>query len=528
MINRAMHITWLATGLLLVSCGGGGGSTATSVETPSTPVATTPGPPTGVTVTAADGTLVVSFSTPGSDGGASISGYTATCTAGTVSRTSTGTASPLTVGGLTNGTQYSCFVVATNRIGSGAASSAVSATPVSASATADGGCRLERSADESFVPSARVLGGDYLDPETAFDDEADRAGLMAWSTPQDVFVSTTDPSNGEVVVGSRFRLNAGLTGTPNVVQCQPDIGSYAGGKVVSFSLDGRGYVATVNAGAWSVAPLRVTADGQTSFTFVWPSQHATRPTYFFHFMRTVGSTTEIRLGEVTDLSTGAVVDWGLLGLRNRTGGLENFASPRFVPNSNKILAPVVTETGEQEMRIFEIPAAVPAAGAPLPSRLLVMPAFYEMTPVTAESWPGMVGILSRSADSRCFEIRLFDPSLPVASIPADLPVGQRICIRDANYGTEIINAEFFRKGASAYLMFITREARGSVNHIWLAEIGEGKTWQRRIDTRPAGDATDVLTDPEWSCNGRCVISYSRGGSTLTAWDTGLQPVGCPR
>jgi hypothetical protein len=372
----------------------------------------------------------------------------------------------------------------------------------------------------------RLLAGDYLDPETAFDDDADRAGLMAWSTPGDVFVGETDPATGEVVMASRFRLNAGLTGTPNVVQAQPDIGSYAGGKVVSFSLDGRGYVATVNAGTWSVARLWATEDGQTSFTFVWPSQHATRPTYFFHFMRTIGLTTEIRLGEVTDLKTGAVVDWGLLGLRNSSGGLQNFASPRFVPNSNKILAPVVTETGTQEMRIFEISAVVPAGGAPLPSRLLVMPAFYEMTPVTAESWPGKAGILSRTADSRCFEIRLFDPSLPLASIPADLPVGQRICIADTTYGTEIINAEFFRKGASAYLMFITREARG-VNHIWIAEIGDGKTWQRRIDTRAAGDTTDVLTDPEWSCNGRCVISYPRGGSTLTRWDTGLTPVGCP-
>ena len=393
---------------------------------------------------------------------------------------------------------------------------------------ADGGCRLERSADDSFVPSMRVLAGDYRDPETAFDDDADRAGLMAWSMGQDVFVSTVDPSTGEVETASRFRLNTGLPGTPNVVQCQPDIGSYAGGRVVSFSQNGRGYVATVNAGAWTVASLRVTADGQTNFKFVWPSQHATRPTYFFHFMRTVGTTTEIRLGEVTDLSTGAVVDWGLLGLRNSSGGLQNFASPRFVPNSNKILAPVVTETGEQEMRIVEIPATVPAAGAPLPSRLLVMLAFYEMTPVTAESWPGMVGILSRSADARCFEIRLFDPTLPVASIPAELPVGQQICIADETYGTEIINAEFFRKGASAYLMFITREAQGAVNHIWIAEIGEGKTWQRRIDTVPAGDTSDILTDPEWSCNGRCVISYPRDGSTLTAWDTGLTPVGCSR
>lgn len=138
MIFPSMRLAAFATCVLLVSCGGGGGSSnANSVAAPSSPSATTPGAPTSLTATAADAAVTLSFSAPASDGGASISGYTATCTAGTASRTTTGTASPLTVTGLSNGTQYSCSVVATNRIGSGSPSSAVAATPISASSSAE-------------------------------------------------------------------------------------------------------------------------------------------------------------------------------------------------------------------------------------------------------------------------------------------------------------------------------------------------------------------------------------------------------
>ncbi len=138
MIFSSMRLAAFATCVLLVSCGGGGGSrNANSVAAPSSPSATTPGAPTSLTTTATDAAVTLSFSAPASDGGASISGYTATCTAGTASRTTTGTASPLTVTGLSNGTQYSCSVVATNRIGSGSPSSAVAATPISASSSVE-------------------------------------------------------------------------------------------------------------------------------------------------------------------------------------------------------------------------------------------------------------------------------------------------------------------------------------------------------------------------------------------------------
>lgn len=137
--KRSSVLAMLMSGLL-VSCGGGGGagtnSTATSTTAPA-PVATVPGAPTGVSASAGDATAIVSFGAPSTDGGAAISGYTATCSAGGASRSASGAASPLTVSGLVNGTAYSCTVVAATRVGSGNASTAVAVTPLAASSSSE-------------------------------------------------------------------------------------------------------------------------------------------------------------------------------------------------------------------------------------------------------------------------------------------------------------------------------------------------------------------------------------------------------
>jgi hypothetical protein len=84
--------------------------------------------PTIGTATPGNGQASVTFTAPGSTGGASITGYTATCNPGAI--THTGTSSPITVTGLTNGTAYTCSVTATNSAGTSAASSSTnSVTP---------------------------------------------------------------------------------------------------------------------------------------------------------------------------------------------------------------------------------------------------------------------------------------------------------------------------------------------------------------------------------------------------------------
>ena len=93
-----------------------------TLEEPSAPDA-----PTITRTESGDGEIYL-YVTVSDDAGSTITGYTASCTDGTTTFTGTGTESPITVGGLTNYTEYSCTVTATNDIGTSAASVVVTAT----------------------------------------------------------------------------------------------------------------------------------------------------------------------------------------------------------------------------------------------------------------------------------------------------------------------------------------------------------------------------------------------------------------
>ncbi len=91
--------------------------------------ATVPGAPTIGTATGGNAQAVVTFTAPASDGGSAITGYRVTSTPGSI--TATGSSSPITITGLTNGTAYTFTVAAQNAVGYGAESAASnSVTPV--------------------------------------------------------------------------------------------------------------------------------------------------------------------------------------------------------------------------------------------------------------------------------------------------------------------------------------------------------------------------------------------------------------
>ena len=86
-----------------------------------------PDAPTITRTDSGDGEIYLT-ATVSDDGGSAITAYTASCTDGATTFTGTGTESPITVSGLTNFTEYSCTVTATNDIGTSAVSAAVTAT----------------------------------------------------------------------------------------------------------------------------------------------------------------------------------------------------------------------------------------------------------------------------------------------------------------------------------------------------------------------------------------------------------------
>jgi FtsP/CotA-like multicopper oxidase with cupredoxin domain/fibronectin type 3 domain-containing protein len=100
---------------------------ASSPSNAVTPV-TVPGPPAVGIVTPGNAQATVAFTPPASTGGSAILLYTVTSSPGGV--TATGTSSPITVTGLTNGTSYTFTVTAANAVGVGPASGPSTAVTV--------------------------------------------------------------------------------------------------------------------------------------------------------------------------------------------------------------------------------------------------------------------------------------------------------------------------------------------------------------------------------------------------------------
>jgi uncharacterized protein (TIGR02145 family) len=131
-----------------------------SPSTPSNSVTPSSGPgaPTIGTATKGNAQATVAFTAPASNGGSPITGYTVTSSPGGI--TKTGTASPIIVTGLTNGTAYTFTVFATNANGNSAASSASnSVTPSSVPGAPTIGTATEGDAQATVTFTAPVSNG---------------------------------------------------------------------------------------------------------------------------------------------------------------------------------------------------------------------------------------------------------------------------------------------------------------------------------------------------------------------------------
>jgi large repetitive protein len=134
-ITSGGALTFVTAGSCTINAdqaGNGAWNAASTVAQTFAVNAIVPGAPTIGAATAGDTQATVTFTAPASTGGAAIlaGGYTVTANPG--GSTGTGSSSPITVTGLTNGVSYTFTVTATNSAGTGAASaSSNSITPAS-------------------------------------------------------------------------------------------------------------------------------------------------------------------------------------------------------------------------------------------------------------------------------------------------------------------------------------------------------------------------------------------------------------
>ena len=177
--------------------GTGPASSASNAVVP----ATVPGAPTIGTATRGNAQAKVTFTAPASDGGSSITSYTVTATDSTTpgngGQTKSGTSSPITVTGLTNGNRYTFTVTATNGAGTG---------PASAPSNA---------AVPATLPGAPTIGAatrGNAEAKVAFTAPASNGGSAITSYTVTARDSTTPGNGGQTKTGASSPITVtGLT-----------------------------------------------------------------------------------------------------------------------------------------------------------------------------------------------------------------------------------------------------------------------------------------------------------------------------
>ena len=196
-----------------------------------------PGAPLSLTATPGDGTASVAF-TAGAIGGSPITNYKYQVDGGAWTALSPAvTTSPVTIPGLTNGTQYSIKLRAVNSIGDGAESAAVTVTPV-APAVPDSGGGSSSGSDSTPAPTPTPTASTPATPDLGPELPGSNPNL---------------PAGGVPLGGSVMLVN----GQPTPVTVKPDAPKDATGLDVT----GDGFTMRLVGRTANDKPLGVTPDG---------------------------------------------------------------------------------------------------------------------------------------------------------------------------------------------------------------------------------------------------------------------------
>jgi len=271
------------------------------------PLAVAPGAPTAVAAIAGNAQATVTFAAPASDGGAAISGYTATSTPSSITGNCTAPCTSITVSGLTNGTPYTFTVTATNSAGAGVASAAsspavtpatVPAAPTIATATAG-----NAQAIVSFVASASN-GGAAITGYTAI---CGTVSVNGAASP----IVISGLTNGIAVnctVGANNSVGASTaSATLSVTPVAPAAGAITGGSGITAVAA----PVTVTIGEVSVTFVAgITATGVTSVAPITAASRGTVPSGFTAIAAVdITSTASVAAGNIdTCFIVGTVTD----------------------------------------------------------------------------------------------------------------------------------------------------------------------------------------------------------------------------
>ncbi|GAB1123331.1 MAG: hypothetical protein WAqPseu_19190 [Shewanella algae] len=266
-ITASGTLTFVTTGNCSIDADQPGDSSynaAPTVTQSFTVNAVVPGAPTSVSAVASDASATVSFSAPASTGGAAISSYTVTSSPGGI--TASGAGSPLTVSGLSNGTDYSFTVSASNTAGTGPASSPSNTVTPKANQTIS--FSNPGAQDFGSTPTLAATASSGLTPvfssSTTGVCTITASGTLTFVTTGNCSIDADQPGdssyNAAPTVTQSFTVNAVVPGAPTSVNAVASDAS----ATVSFSAPASTGGAAISSYTVTSSPGGLTASGTGS------------------------------------------------------------------------------------------------------------------------------------------------------------------------------------------------------------------------------------------------------------------------